>query len=116
KLRKDLPRDLETICLKAMAKRPQDRYSDCQTLANDLRRWLDGEPIRARRLGLAERFVRWCKREPRIAASGLIPLASLPLGVLILGVRVREAVAATAQAVLERDAGREGREKAEGEP
>src|SRR5262249_9768005 len=42
-----VPRDLETICMKAMAKWPADRYGDCQELADDLRRWLEGEPIRA---------------------------------------------------------------------
>jgi hypothetical protein len=43
----ELPSELETICLKAMAKRPQDRYPDCQALADDLRHWLAGEPIEA---------------------------------------------------------------------
>ena len=64
-----IPRDLETICLKAMAKKPQERFDDCRELADDLRRWLDGVPIRARRLGLAERFVRWCRRNPALAAA-----------------------------------------------
>ncbi len=54
-----VPRDLETICQKAMAKRPQDRYASCGELAGDLRRWLNNEPIRARRVGLAERLTRW---------------------------------------------------------
>ncbi len=87
-LRKDLPRDLETICLKAMAKLPQDRYASCHTLAADLRRWMEGEPIRARRLGVGERFVRWCKKEPKLAAAGGLTLASLTLAVVLLFVRV----------------------------
>jgi WD40 repeat protein/tRNA A-37 threonylcarbamoyl transferase component Bud32 len=62
-----IPRDLETICLKAMAKSPQHRYGNCQQLADDLRRWLNHEPIRARRVSLPERLVRWCRREPVIA-------------------------------------------------
>jgi serine/threonine protein kinase len=62
--RPNLPRDLETVCLKAMAKPPHDRYSTCQELADDLRRWLEGDAVRARRLGYAERVVRWCRREP----------------------------------------------------
>jgi WD40 repeat protein len=85
-LRKDIPRDLETICLKAMAKRPEDRYADSQAFGEDLQRWLEGEPIRARRLGVGERFVRWCRREPKLAAaSGLVALSLLIL-VLAVGV------------------------------
>src|SRR5256885_200309 len=69
KLNPKIPRDLETICLKCLAKRPEDRYANCGELADDLRRWLDGEAIRARRLGAGERFVRWCRREPRLAGG-----------------------------------------------
>src|SRR5262249_61030183 len=57
-VRRYIPRDLEPVCLKAMAKRPGGRYADCQELADDLRRWLEGEPIRARRLGPVERAAR----------------------------------------------------------
>lgn len=62
-----VPRDLETICLKAMAKRPEDRYADCGELAEDLRLSLADEPIRARRIGPAERLARWCRRNPLVA-------------------------------------------------
>jgi len=64
-----IPRDLETICLKAMAKKPQERFDDCREMADDLRRWLEGVPIKARRLGPAERFFRWCRRNPALAAA-----------------------------------------------
>jgi WD40 repeat protein len=64
-----IPKDLETICLKSMAKNPRERFADCRQLADDLRRWLDDQPIRARRLGLAERFWRWCRRNPAMAAA-----------------------------------------------
>jgi uncharacterized protein (TIGR03067 family) len=67
--RPGVPLDLETICAKAMAKRPEERFPDCQELADELRRWLEGEPIRTRRMGPIERTVRWCRREPRLAAS-----------------------------------------------
>ncbi len=69
-----LPRDLETICLKALAKKPADRYGDCQALADDLRRWLEGEPITARRLSLVERAWRWGRKNPALAALVLVTL------------------------------------------
>lgn len=76
--RKDLPKDLQTICLKALAKDPADRYVTCQAMADDLRRWQDGEPIRARKQGLFESARRWMKKEPKLAVlSGGMGVAVL---------------------------------------
>jgi hypothetical protein len=77
KFNRALPRDLETMCLKCLAKKPQERYPDCQALADDLRRWLEGEPIQARRLSLPERCWRWCMKEPRLALALAFVLALL---------------------------------------
>jgi tRNA A-37 threonylcarbamoyl transferase component Bud32 len=65
--------DLETICLRAMAKEPKDRYGTAGEFRDDLRRWLRGEPIRARPVGRFERAVKWVRRHP--ATAGLIGLA-----------------------------------------
>jgi serine/threonine protein kinase len=59
-----IPRDLETICLKAMSKSPQRRYQSAKELADDLRRFLVGGPIQARPTGYTERLLRWCRKYP----------------------------------------------------
>src|SRR5262249_26196996 len=86
-----VPRDLETICLKAMAKRPADRYATCQELADDLRRWLEGEPIRARRLAPLERAGRWCRRNPLVAGLVTAVVLSLLLGTMVAWQKAAEA-------------------------
>jgi hypothetical protein len=65
-----LPRDLETICLKAMAKAPARRYQTARDFAADLRRFLKGEPIRGRRVSLGERALKWGRRRPAAVALG----------------------------------------------
>jgi WD40 repeat protein/tRNA A-37 threonylcarbamoyl transferase component Bud32 len=83
-----IPRDLETICLKAMAKEPGRRYGTARELADDLRRFLNGEPILARPLSAWERGWTWARRKPAAAgllvASGVAALALVGAGVAVL--------------------------------
>ena len=62
-----IPRDLETICLKAIAKSAQRRYQSVREFADDLRRLLRGDPIQARSVGWLEQLGRWCRRYPLAA-------------------------------------------------
>jgi C4-dicarboxylate-specific signal transduction histidine kinase len=84
-LQPGLPRDLETVCLKCLRKDPAGRYPSALELADDLRRWLDGEPIRARPVSPAARLWRWCRRNPVVA--GLLVLVGLSLAVSFLNLR-----------------------------
>jgi serine/threonine-protein kinase len=64
-LQPKLPRDLETVCLKCLEKEPARRYATAQQLADDLRRFLDGDPVQARRAGPVVRVARWVGKQRR---------------------------------------------------
>ncbi|MBA4189786.1 MAG: hypothetical protein C0467_17515 [Planctomycetaceae bacterium] len=79
RIARDTPLDLETICLKCLQKEPAKRYSSAEALAEDLRRFLNREPILARRVGPVGRLTRWCRRNPALASTFSVALIALTL-------------------------------------
>ncbi len=71
-LNDEIPRDLETICLRAMAKEPSRRYATATHLGEDVKRWLSGEPVHARPTSGWETLLYWCCREERTRDAGLL--------------------------------------------
>jgi hypothetical protein len=80
RLQSGVPADLETVCLKCLAKQPGRRYATAQELAEELRRFLDGKPVRARPVGALVRGWKWARRRPALAAAYALLGATLVLG------------------------------------
>ena len=78
-VRPRIDRDLETIALKCLHKETQRRYDSAAALADDLTRWLNGEPIIARSAGRVERVVKWAKRRPAVTVVLLLIAIGFPL-------------------------------------
>jgi WD40 repeat protein/tetratricopeptide (TPR) repeat protein len=74
-IERNIPRDLETIVLKALAKSPEDRFSTAKEMADELRRFVENRPIRSRPIPMYQRLWRWCKRDPGLAGASLTAAA-----------------------------------------
>ncbi|MHC4954288.1 MAG: protein kinase domain-containing protein [Planctomycetota bacterium] len=84
-----IPRDLETIVVRATAKDPAHRYAGAADMAEDLRRFLRGEPIRARRSSAVQRAVKWARRRP--AAAALVCVSTAAVAIVLAVVLIHNA-------------------------
>ncbi len=90
-LSSDVSKDLETICMKCLHKRPQARYASAAVLADDIDRYLSGQPVVARPLPAHLRVARWCRRRPATAsliATSALLLLTVAIGSSIFAIRV----------------------------
>ncbi len=83
RLNPSVPVDLETICIKCLAKEPAQRYPTADALKQDLQRYLEGKPILARPLGIMGRFTKAVKRRPLIASMATLLVISLFTGTAV---------------------------------
>ncbi len=93
RIRPEIPRDLETVIVKAMAREPQSRYETAGQMSADLRRYVAGKPVLAHRASIPERVWRWSKRHPSRAALALslmLLAATIVIGSLYFGYRERQ--------------------------
>ncbi len=82
KLQSKIPRDLETICLKCLRKDPTKRYLSAKDLADDLQRFLNGQAILARPIGIVQHSWKWARRHPSLTAL----IASVSVALVFIGI------------------------------
>jgi WD40 repeat protein/serine/threonine protein kinase len=113
KLNRAVPRDLETVVLKAIARDPAHRYQTPAEMAEDLKRFVEDRPVKARRVSEAEKFWRWCRRNPALAGLAACLVLSLAGGVIATSLKWREAESHRQVAVQEKQEADDARQDAE---
>ncbi len=108
-----IPRDLQAITLKCLQKHPSRRYATAESLADDLRRFLDGLPIQARPTGPVTRACQWCRRYPVVASLVALLAVSLLSGAIISGRFALIAIDQAKYAQLEAHAAQEAKKLAQ---
>ncbi len=96
KLNQAVPRDLETVVLKAIARDPAHRYQTPAEMADDLKRFVEDRPVRARRISSAEKLWRWCRRNPLVSGMAAAVVLALTTGTTVSYLKYREAETARA--------------------
>jgi WD40 repeat protein/tetratricopeptide (TPR) repeat protein/serine/threonine protein kinase len=112
KLNPQVPRDLETIVHKALARDPGHRYATAAELADDLRRFVEDKPIRARRVSRVEHFWRWCRRNPALASLSALALVLLASVAVVASIGYAQTSAALRREELAQRGARNARESA----
>jgi eukaryotic-like serine/threonine-protein kinase len=97
-LRPEIPRDLEAIVLKSMSVEPRRRYSGADAFASDLRRFVDGRPVHARRISPVGRALRWIRRNPAVSSLSAALLLVVICSFIMISTKWREAVVESVRA------------------
>ena len=113
KLNPGIPRDLETIVLKAIAHRPEDRYATARDLEEDLQNFMHDMPIQARRMSTAEQFTRWCRKNKLVASLSAAAFLLLAFSLVTLGVLNYRTVQHSNVVTEERDKARREKDRAD---
>ncbi len=113
RLNAQVPRELETVCLKCLEKAPEGRYPSAAALADDLARWQRGEPVTARPAGAFTRALSWARRRPAVAALVAALVALTATALTVISILYGNAAAEARNAIAARNEARREKERAD---